>query len=299
MGVLSATVAALGMVLAASEAAPHAPWLRLDFMVGDLRGEARSSFSRISFDREHGELFVSYGAVVTVYQEALETYRFNVDATIGAVNSVAVLGDGGLLVLSITGELYRCNYRGRLLGQVTFSGGPPGLERFKAKAVQHVKGRTYLLEAGGLRVLVVDADGSFVALRDLAPAMGKDRNAEHDIRGFHVDEEGNLLFTIPAEFKAYVVSPKGEVRSFGTPGSRPGRFNVVGPIARDEHGVIYVGDLLRGVIMLFDQDFNFLIEVGGGGWLVAPSNIAVGNGRLFVAQGGKRGVAVFRVERRT
>jgi hypothetical protein len=185
---------------------------------------------------------------------------------------------------------------------VAFSGLPKNVVWTTSSSVQRVRGRVYLFDRVARRVLVVGEDGKYVALRDLAPLIGPTQQSdEQEIRGFSVDEEGNFLFTIPTNFKAYIVSPRNEIKSFGTAGSRPGRFNVVGPIVRDEHGIVYVGDLLRSVVMLFDKDLNFLVEVGGRGSgpgrLVAPSFLAAGNGKLFVAQGASRGVSVFRVER--
>ena len=40
-----------------------------------------------------------------------------------------------------------------------------------------------------------------------------------ELNGFTVDDHGNLYFTVPVLFSAFVLSPQGDVRTFGKPGS--------------------------------------------------------------------------------
>jgi hypothetical protein len=54
--------------------------------------------------------------------------------------------------------------------------------------------------------------------------------------------------------------------------------------------------------MIFDKDFNFIREFGYRGGspqnLIVPNDIAVdGRDRVYVAQGRRRGVSVFALER--
>jgi hypothetical protein len=151
-----------------------------------------------------------------------------------------------------------------------------------------------------MKAVVIDPDGKFLAFHDLRALAGDKKTEERALGGFSVDEAGNLLFTVPTLFTAYVVSPGGEVKSFGSPGSREGRFNIAGAIARDETGTVYVADVLRCVVLFFDgNDFKYLGETGGRGYgpgrLIAPSSMVVGNNWLFISQGAERGVNAYRV----
>jgi DNA-binding beta-propeller fold protein YncE len=87
------------------------------------------------------------------------------------------------------------------------------------------------------------------------------------------------------------------VESFGGPGNLPGKFNVVGSIASDDKGFIYVADLLKSVVMVFDKDFNFQMQFGyrgnERGNLNVPLQVVVMNDKLFVNQARSRGVSVF------
>jgi hypothetical protein len=116
--------------------------------------------------------------------------------------------------------------------------------------------------------------------------------------GFNLDESGNMLFTVPVLFAAFVVSPHGELRSFGKVGSGPGMFGIVSDIVSDGHGNYLVADKLRSVVMIFDESFGFLEEFGylttRPDGLIRPSSLAVsGSGRLYVTQMRNNGISVF------
>lgn len=141
-----------------------------------------------------------------------------------------------------------------------------------------------------------------MAARDLGTlALGGKDVTDNNIHGFSVDEQGNALFTIPTQFRAYALSPDGHLRAFGRKGSRPGMFNIAGPIAADEEGYVYVADTLRAVVMIFSPALEFLVEFGGSGDgpgdLASPTDLAIGHGKVFVSQGRERGVSVFLVRR--
>jgi DNA-binding beta-propeller fold protein YncE len=89
------------------------------------------------------------------------------------------------------------------------------------------------------------------------------------------------------------------IATFGQRGSAPGKFNVVGGIARDARGNFYVADMLKSAILVFDREYQFVKEFGyrgyGPGNLVAPASLAASEDKLFVAQVPRRGVSVFRI----
>jgi hypothetical protein len=108
-----------------------------------------------------------------------------------------------------------------------------------------------------------------------------------------------MLFTIQPLFAAYIMTPDGKIQQFGKKGSAPGKFNIVGGIARDDAGYFYVVDVLKSAIIVFDRDFVFRKEFGyrgaGPGNLAAPEQIAAGGNRLFVSNRARKGVSVFQI----
>jgi len=73
----------------------------------------------------------------------------------------------------------------------------------------------------------------------------------------------------------------------------------VAGIATDDSGNIYIADTLKSVVMIFDKDFKFIMELGYRGEkpgnLIAPRNMIVNNGNIYVSQSRKRGVSVYRI----
>lgn len=305
-----ATILALALSLVAAGAAEPRPELVATYLfdLSGATGVEASTWARLTYDREHRELFVVSEGAVAVYNEAgMEVHRFGDDGELGVVWSVAPTEDGALLVLSaVDGRraVVRCNFRGERLGEVRLSGVPPELGEVEPDAMVYAGGRLYLAELGRHRVVVADGLGVFERWIDLGAALRIDprRSADADVAGFSVDGAGNLLLTMPMRFAAAVVSPRGEVRGFGARGSTPGKFNIAGAIVADEAGYLYLTDRLRSVVMVFDPALRFVGEFGyrgeEDGNLVTPYDVAVGNGRVFVAQAAGRGVRVFKVELR-
>jgi len=160
----------------------------------------------------------------------------------------------------------------------------------------------YLLDSRGLRVAVTDANGLFQNGYDLGSLAGIKENERDgtDIGGFSVDSEGNMLFTIPVKFAAFVFFPDGEIIRFGKPGGAPGKFNNIGGIVADDRGYYYVADKLKSAILVFDKDLQFQLEFGYRGFrpenLNSPKELALDSeGRLYVSQLGNRGISVFQI----
>jgi len=153
-----------------------------------------------------------------------------------------------------------------------------------------------------MRIAVTDENGLFEKGYDLFSILKVEDNKRGDtvIGGFSLDREGNMLFTVPVFFSAYTLSPEGKVRSFGIPGSAPGRFGIVGGIVADDRGNYYVADRLKCAVIIFDKNFKFQKEFGYRGSrphnLIGPKDLALDNqGRLYVSQLRGRGVSVFKI----
>ena len=152
-----------------------------------------------------------------------------------------------------------------------------------------------------MEVVVTDVNGVFQKSYNLASMIKLDKKTKTGstgLFGFTVNKEGDMLFTIATSFAVFVVSPEGQVSSFGGRGGSPGKFNIVSGIAADDKGNTYVTDRFKSVFMVFDRDFNFKGEFGYRGFnpdnLVVPDSLAVdGSGKVYVSQLRKRGVSVF------
>jgi len=301
--------AALLALLALTPAVAAAGTVDLSFVfdLATVNGRLPSSWARLSYDREHQEVFVLHAGVVRVFNQAgMEIHRFGDDGDLGGIEAVAPLDSGEILVLSnVDGhrKILRCNFRGERVGELKLSGLPPAVEAaFEPETMVH-QGRTlYLWDARHRTAVALDEDGRFLREYRLDELVKTDprKRADSAVFGFGVDADGDLLFTMPMIFTAFVISPSGEVRSFGKRGSAPGRFNVVGAITSDEKGNLFLTDRLRCVVMIFDRSFQFLGEFGyrgeDDGELIMPSDLVVANDLVFVAQAAERGVRVYRVK---
>ena len=256
------------------------PAVRLDFGSSDL-----------SWDRTASELYVTAPRAVVVFSDSgMMVHSFTGDSSAGAPISIAPLEDGTMVILTVADQrtaLWRCNFRGDPVSRIEL---PGDVADFGGNRIGVAGGKIYLANLSTIQVLVIGLDGRKQAFFDFGTQLGFDgaKRADNDMRGFSVDGAGNMYFTIPTQFSAFVASPEGRLRSFGTRGSSPGKFSVVAGIAADDDGHLYVTDILRAVVMVFDKDFRFLGEFGYRGSgpenLVGPSAVAVGNGRVYVSQ---------------
>ena len=199
-------------------------------------------------------------------------------------------------------SIIRCNYRGGVITRFQPQNLPSDFSGFLPTRIIYREGRFYLVDKNLMKVAVTDMSGAYLDGYDLAALLGFDekKRANTGIAGFHVDKEGNILFTIPVQFQAYKLSPDRKIVSFGQRGSAPGKFNIVGCITSDERGYLYLTDTLRCVVMVFDKDFKFLSQFSERGYkpgyLIAPDEIAIDNrDRIYVTQAARKGVSVFKL----
>jgi len=290
---------AMLLAMLALGATPARVGVRATFLHPLADGVSRLAFgwSPLSWDAKASELYVvdnRHGVVEVFNDNGMAVHSFG-DSALGLVAGVAVLETGEPLLLTVRGEsfaLVRCNYRGEQVGRIELRGVPAKFaEGFRPGSLHVAAGRVWLADKSSMKVLVVEPDGSFAAAHDLARLAGVDEQRRGDamMRSFAVEADGHMLFTVATLFRAFVVSPDGHVRSFGVKGSTPGRFNVVGGIASDGDGHLFLTDTLRSVVMVFDREsFRFLGEFASRGrgpsGLVNPLDLVVGNGRVYVTQ---------------
>lgn len=278
------------------------------YALSDASGTIHYNWVKLSADPLRREIYVVNPTDLTIRifnDQGMEVYSFGDDLSLGYVSDLAVDEHGDMLVLTVKGEkhaLARANYRGEPKGAIELKDFPAAYsDGFTPRTLAYRAGHIYLVDKVRMKVAVTDGEGRFETGYDLARLLKVDekKRLETDIVGFSVDPQGNLLFTVPTTFTAAVLSPAGELKTFGTKGSSPGKFNIVGGIAADDKGYIYVADTLRCVVMVFDRDFTFKTEFGYRGYepdnFIAPMDIVVVDGRVYVTQSRSRGVSVFRV----
>ncbi len=275
------------------------------YTLSNFSGILPVSWVDISVDEARNEVYVLPGQAIKIFNEnGMEVYSFNEAGDVAGVTDVAVDDEGNIILLSSASKgIVRCNYRGEPSSQIVLKNLPPEFSGFFPNRVFFRKGSFYFASLSSMQVVVTDRTGLFrdgydiAALIKLNPAERKDA----DIVGFSVDKDGNILFTLPAMAKAYVLSPDKQERSFGAVGSTPGKFGVAAGITADASGkFILVADTLRCVVMIFDKEFRFQTEFGFRGLrpenLVGPMGLAIDSkNKLYVAQLRNRGVSVYQL----
>jgi hypothetical protein len=307
-------LALLVVILAAAYPTPVTAGVKTSYLydLSDFTGVIPYQTPRISVDRERKEVSVLYQNTVRVYNEnGMEIYRFGDDLDLGRIADLSVDRDGNIRMLSYRWsdtekrnlfEIVRCNFRGEPRGIISLENLPAEFSSFSPNRMVCRDDTLYFADLPGLKVLTTDSEGHFKGGIDLFPRLGlqdKDRG-NVEMWGFSVEDDGSILFTIPVLFKAYRLYPDGKLASFGKPGGAPGKFNITGGIALDRRGNYLVVDKLKCTVMVFDGDSNYLTQFGYRGFkpgnLIAPDDIAMdGDDRVYVTQGGRRGVSVYRV----
>jgi DNA-binding beta-propeller fold protein YncE len=290
---------------------PHNVKAKYLYDVSDNTGTVGSSWANLTYDAEHKELYVvdQHDATVGIFNDVgMEIYRFGDDAEMGTIVGIDVMEGGDLLTLSMDqGKpvLHRCNFRGDPKQRIELSKVPPDFGKdFAPETVAFRGGKLYLAQRGSMKVLIADASGACLEAHDYFHELGLDklrdlRAGSPGMRAFTVAADGTMLFTVAPMFKVFVIGPDGKASSFGQRGGAPGKFNITGAAVRDEHGRIFVSDILKCAVLVFDDKFEFLGQFGQRGWdpgdLIAPFDLAVADGKLFVSQSGGRGVSVYEI----
>jgi hypothetical protein len=275
------------------------------YKLSTTTGVVASNGLNVTYDPVSKETLLFGDTRVRIFNPTgMEIFSFGDDPELGGIVSVAPTEDGDFLLLSYFENqpaFIRVNFRGELKARFGPTGLPDEIPKpFVPNGMGYAAGRIYAVDLGAMRLVVLDAEGRFVAYHDLAKLCEvEDKRADNGLRAFRVAPNGDFLFTVPTLFRAYVLSRDGTFRAFGVKGSAPGKFNIVSGIAVDEKGNYYVADILKSAILVFDKNFRWLKEFGyrgaKPGSLFAPVDIAVGDGKLYVSQFARKGVSVFQV----
>jgi len=300
--VLRTIAAACALFIGASPVFAQVQATYLHTLAG-FAGPLKYDGVRVSVDLEREETYVIYQNLVHIFNPSgMEVFVFGDGLDLGQILDVAVDRTGDIILLSYKGSrslLTRCDFRGVPIRPVEIKNLPAGLVFFANRMV-HRNGLLYFAALGTASVIVTDINGEFRSRVEFLPLLPEDEKKKDGVEsvGFTVDREGSIFLTMPVLFTVYKYSPEGRLTSFGRPGSAPGRFGIVAGIASDSRGNLFVADKLKSVVMVFDKDFNFLIEFGHRGLkpanLIVPDDIAIDRrDRVYVSQARRRGVSVF------
>jgi DNA-binding beta-propeller fold protein YncE len=297
-----------GLVLATMAAVPVQAGVEASFLysLSNFTGPIPFNWATIYVDRERNEIYVTdsrQGDVRIFNDKGMEIYRFGDDGRLGKILGVALDDAGNIFALTRNGAgnaLMRCDFRGEPISEIALQNLPDAYAGFEPTHLAYRQDKLYLLDAGNKQIVITDPQGIFLRGYELHALLNVEdkRQGLTDIGGFSLDPDGNILFTIPSLFSAFILSPTGEISGFGRPGSAPGRFGIVGGIVADDKGYYYVADRLRCVVLVFDKDFRFQKEFGYRGYrpenFIGPRDLALDpQGRLYISQINSRGVSVF------
>jgi hypothetical protein len=280
------------------------------YSLSNFTGTIPYGWSRVVADKERNEIYVLFQNTIRVFNESgMEIYRFGDDLDLGHIVDVAVDKDGDILLLAFkqlqgqpVGGIVQCNYRGEPKSKIELKNLPSQFSNFAPNRMLYQNGNIYLASLMDLNIVIVNRQGNFEKGYDLFRLLELEEKDKGnvDMWGFSVDREGNILFTVPALFRACILSPDGKLDWFGKPGSVSGRFNIIAGIVRDSKGNYLVVDKLKCAVMVFDKDFKFLSQFSERGYkpgyLIAPDDIAIDDGdRIYVTQAAKKGISVFKL----
>ncbi|BCO11542.1 NHL repeat domain protein [Citrifermentans bremense] len=277
------------------------------FNLSDFDGIIPYNAARTFVDEARGEVYVSTSGGLDIYNPSgMLTFHVDYDRELGGVYDAALDDSGNILLLTNKKGDYgivTCNYRGEPLSSVPLRHVPPDFAEARPGRMIVRHGEIYLVDQGGMFVVVVDADGEFIRGYDLGAMMrvSDDHRPDAGLGGFTVDRDGHMLFVASSYGKACRGTLDGELAVFGKRGSSAGKFGVPGGIASDRNGNLLITDKLRAVIMIYNKEFQFVKEFGYRGTqpgnVIVPSEITVDpvRNRVYVSQMRRRGVNIYQL----
>lgn len=186
---------------------------------------------------------------------------------------------------------------------------PPGYDKPQKVIAEERLGRpTYLAANSRLqRLYSVDAKNHRVTILDFAGNILSTFRMRDPATELH----GPQQICIGPDDKLYVAETYGArvavfnadgsfVAGFGRRGTAPGDFESLRGIALDSEGRIYVSDVRRGNISIFDRNFQFLLEMGMGtqtrhplGFMLPSAIVIDPRDRIYISDAGNSRIAIY------
>ena len=199
----------------------------------------------------------------------MEIYSFGDDPQLGGIVGGGAHRGRRLRPPHLLGEaapsVVVANFRGEFKARIEPKGLPADVPQpYRPNAIGWAQGTIYLADLAGMRVVVLDMDGRFVAYHDLAKLCDvAEKRADNGIKGFRVAPDGDILFTVQPLFRAFVLcSRDGTLLSFGVEEAPPASSTSSPASPRDERGYYYVADILKSAVLVFDKNFRWVKEFG-------------------------------------
>lgn len=156
-------------------------------------------------------------------------------------------------------------------------------------------GSVYVVDRRLQQILVYDAEGAY---RDILKPEGVDTWAP---LGIVIDEQDRIYVTESLDLpeiqrhKVYVLNTDGSiVKEFGQKGDASSDLMFPGPIAIDNHGRIWIGDMTGVKIFGADGQFLFRLRMEGEGAVALPGGIAAHGDHVYVSDTINHQVLVFK-----
>jgi DNA-binding beta-propeller fold protein YncE len=298
---------AINLLCVATCLAQAHPSVNYIYTLSRFTGPVAYSWARLATDPQNQEVYVlnSKNRSVDIYnREGMEVYSFGVDTQFGSLQDITADPDGNLFVLvtRVDGRhMIKLNFRGDYLNEMPLLQLPEEFSGFSPNRLVLDQEVIFLADLGSKQIIKVDLNGRYLAgykVDDLLTQVSDEDKTDFVMNDFALDKRGRPIFTMSLLWQAGVLNQDGSISTFGKRGDAPGKFGIISGIAADKQGRLYVSDILRSVVLVFDEHFQFLTEFGGRGGgpsnLIGPSHLAMEGDLLYVTQLRDRGVSVFR-----
>lgn len=197
---------------------------------------------------------------------------------------------------SVAGTIFALDLEGKFLGEL----GGEHLDRPTGIAVDAVRNRLYVADAGTHQIIVLDLDGRLI---DRIGRRGVEPGEFNYPTNVAVDGQGHLYVSDSLNFRIQVFDADGQPLSqFGRQGDLPGYLSHPKGIALDSENHLYIVDAQFEAVQIFKPDGTLLLTFGeegtGPGQFWLPTGIHIdSDDRIWIADSYNRRVQVFEYQR--
>ncbi|MBN2373193.1 NHL repeat-containing protein [bacterium] len=271
----------------------YAPDIKYKATVEDFEGRKIELPAGICFDF-YGEMYILDGGsrtVLTFSKSLLPSARISKEHGLFTPSHTAVNRDGEIYIVESSEKgkasfVSVFNLNLKKIKTITFKGFK-GAEGFVPNAIEIDKDKRIYL-AGYTRpgIVVLEADGNFIAEISPEDTFGLNEAAPVIIRDIAIDNDGKIFLLSEEMGSVYVYSKEHDLLfKFGKKGGVAGALSRPRGIAIDQRGYIYITDYMRHCVNIYDSDGTYLTEFGGKGtghgWFNYPQSIAISRDNLM------------------
>ncbi|MBI5237946.1 MAG: OmpA family protein, partial [Deltaproteobacteria bacterium] len=254
---------------------------------GKATGQKFTSVSRIYIDEFSNEIYlIDTGRVVITDKQGYPIYHFPLFkyGEIADVNAEdIVVGESGKILIGGGRGIVSFDYRGRFKGRFPITGIPANDPLGIQSMTVDSEGNIHFGTGGsGARVIKLDPQGRVIS-------EIKSEGRFMNVRGLNIHEDGSYTLVDPAKFQVVRLARDGTtILQFGMVSSLMGGFSMPIGLAIDKNKErIFVADVNRLMIIMFDMQGKPLYEFGGPRMFRGPVAIAIDrNSRIYVSDAG-------------